>query len=161
MTKVPFKQSYTTTIFCFSLINVIKILILFSLLSLLWKNKSSLVQSPYSLCVSCLCVPHYQLLNAWTNLYETWYLYHGTWAYLNGVLHKSLPSVCMYIWYPTTVAGQRLGKKCYRGNEYTRNNRRLVRRVVFYAVHVVSKESRRLVLPRTSCLICSSPVPIG
>jgi hypothetical protein len=34
-------------------------------------------------------------LNAWTNLYETWYVYHGTWAHLNGVFHKSLPSVCV------------------------------------------------------------------
>jgi hypothetical protein len=30
--------------------------------------------------------------------------------------------------------------------------RRIVVGVVFYAVHVVSKESRRLILPRTSCL---------
>jgi hypothetical protein len=36
-------------------------------------------------------------LNAWTNLYETWYFYHGTWAHFNGVLHISLPPVCMCI----------------------------------------------------------------
>jgi hypothetical protein len=36
-------------------------------------------------------------LNGWTNLYETWHVYHGTWAHLNGVLHKSLPSVCLYV----------------------------------------------------------------
>jgi hypothetical protein len=34
----------------------------------------------------------------------------------------------------------------------TRNNGIIVRRVVFYAVRVVSKESVRLVLPITSCL---------
>jgi hypothetical protein len=33
--------------------------------------------------------------------------------------------------------------------------RRIVRGVVFYEAHVVSKESRRSVLPRTSCLYCS------
>jgi hypothetical protein len=30
----------------------------------------------------------YQLLNAWTNLYETWYVYHGTWANLNGIIKQ-------------------------------------------------------------------------
>jgi hypothetical protein len=37
-----------------------------------------------------------------------------------------------------------------RGNEYTCNNRRIVGRVVLYATRVTSKESRRLVLPKTS-----------
>jgi hypothetical protein len=41
----------------------------------------------------CLYIPH-QLLNGWTILYEAWHVYHGTWAHLNCVLHKSLPSVC-------------------------------------------------------------------
>jgi hypothetical protein len=36
-------------------------------------------------------------LNSWTNLYETWYVYHGTWAHVNDVLHKSLPSVCVSV----------------------------------------------------------------
>jgi hypothetical protein len=31
------------------------------------------------------------LLNTWTNVYETWYRYHGTWAYLNSV------SLCAYM----------------------------------------------------------------
>jgi hypothetical protein len=34
-------------------------------------------------------------LDRWTSLYETWYVHHGTWAHLNGVLHKSLSSVCV------------------------------------------------------------------
>jgi hypothetical protein len=38
-----------------------------------------------------------QLLNAWTNRYETLYVYHGTWAHLNSVVHKSLPSVCVSV----------------------------------------------------------------
>jgi hypothetical protein len=53
-----------------------------------------------------------------------------------------------------------LGKgsvKSYRGNEYKSNNRSIVGGVVFYAVRVVSKESRRLVLPRTSYLFSSFP----
>jgi hypothetical protein len=45
-------------------------------------------------------------------------------------------------------------KKRYRGNEYTSNNRRIVGPVVFYDVRVLSKESRRIVLSRTSCYIC-------
>jgi hypothetical protein len=53
--------------------------------------------------------------------------------------------MCVYVY----VARLRLGKKRYRGNEYTRKNRRIVGRVISYAARVVSKESRRLVLPRT------------
>jgi hypothetical protein len=40
-------------------------------------------------------IPPYQLLNAWTNLYATRYVYHGIWAHLNGVRHKFLSSVCV------------------------------------------------------------------
>jgi hypothetical protein len=42
--------------------------------------------------------------------------------------------------------------KRYRCNEYPRN-KRIVGGVVFYAVRVVSKESNRLFLPRTFCVI--------
>jgi hypothetical protein len=52
----------------------------------------------------------YQLLNVCTNLYETWYVCRGTWAHLNGVLHKSLWSVCVSLCVPPIVARQRLGK---------------------------------------------------
>jgi hypothetical protein len=38
----------------------------------------------------CVCVSPYQLLNVSTNIYETWCVYHGTWAHFNGVLLKSL-----------------------------------------------------------------------
>jgi hypothetical protein len=53
----------------------------------------------------------------------------------------------------TAVARQRLGK-----NEYTCNNRKIVGRGVFFAVSVVSKKSRRLVVPSTSflCFCCPS-----
>jgi hypothetical protein len=51
-----------------------------------------------AVCMSvCLHVYPYQLLNAWTNIYETWYVYHGTWANLNGVIHKSLPIVILWL----------------------------------------------------------------
>jgi hypothetical protein len=52
--------------------------------------------------------------------------------------------MCLYV-YPSIVARQRLGK-----NVTAATNTRL-----FYAVRVVSKESRLLVLPRTSCFFYS------
>jgi hypothetical protein len=65
-------------------------------------------------------------------------------AYFINASHRS---VCLYM-YPIHVARQRLGRKRYRNNGYTRNNRKIVGRVIFYAVRFVSKEIRRLVLPR-------------
>jgi hypothetical protein len=53
-------------------------------------------------------------------------------------------SVCLYV-YPPIVARQRLGKMLPL-HEYTRNKRIIVGGVIFYAVRVLSKESRRLVL---------------
>jgi hypothetical protein len=47
--------------------------------------------------------------------------------------------------------------KRHHGSIYTRNNRRIAGQVVFYAIRVLPKESRRLVLPRTSCFVLSSP----
>jgi hypothetical protein len=78
--------------------------VIFGVFSLFWRNKSRLMPT-----WRCLPVfPPYQLLNGWTSLYEIYYAYYGTWAHLNGVLHKSLPSVSMYIYI--IVARQRLGK---------------------------------------------------
>jgi hypothetical protein len=34
-----------------------------------------------------------QLLNVWTDRNETWCVYHATWDHLNGIPHKSLPSL--------------------------------------------------------------------
>jgi hypothetical protein len=84
----------------------------------------------------------YQLLNASTNLYETRYVYHDTRAHLNGVLHKSLPSVCMSVCVsllplvrtgsvkciPPFIARQRLGKYVPAATN-AHNNRRIVVRV--------------------------------
>jgi hypothetical protein len=49
--------------------------------------------------------PPPQLLNAWTRLYETWYVHHGTWAHINGVIHKSLPSACLCMCIPLSLTG--------------------------------------------------------
>jgi hypothetical protein len=82
-----------------------------------WKNKSMLMRSFCCLCLClfiCLCVsvfPPHQYLKAWTKLYETWYVYHGTWAHLKGVLHKSLPWISVSLCVSShIVARQRLGK---------------------------------------------------
>jgi hypothetical protein len=50
--------------------------------------------------------------------------------------------------------------KTLRGNEYTVNNRKIVRPVVFYAVRVVSKERSGLVHPRNSCFSLCAIVPV-
>jgi hypothetical protein len=81
-------------------------------------------------------------------------------------INPSHQFICLYV-CPPIAARQRIEKKRYRGNEYTRGNRRIVGRVVFYAIRVVSKESRRFVLPRTSCIpqrsifMLSSHVSLG
>jgi hypothetical protein len=59
------------------------------------------------------------------------------------------PSVCLYVFPYRCLATARYKRYC--GNEYTCNNRNIVGRLVFSADRVVSKESRRLILPRTSC----------
>jgi hypothetical protein len=67
----------------------------FILLSLFWQNESRLMmRSP---CWLWIPPPPNQPLNARTSLYETWYVYHGTWAHLNSVLRKFLPSVSLSV----------------------------------------------------------------
>jgi hypothetical protein len=96
-----------------------------------------------------------------------WNLMDGTWAHLNSVLRKSLPSVCFYICILHSLLGNGsvriplslLGNgsvKRYRGNEYTSNNRIIVGRVVFYAARMVSRKAgdyffRELVLSTKPC----------
>jgi hypothetical protein len=88
----------------------------------------------------CVSPPPRQLLNAWTNLYETWLCI--SWHLSPSQLHKSLPSgdVSVCVSFLSLL-----------GNDFTRNNRRIVGRVIFYVVHVVAEESRPLLLPRTFC----------
>jgi hypothetical protein len=47
--------------------------------------------------ISFLAMPVFQLLIACTDLYETWYAYHGTLAYFNRLLNKALPSACVCV----------------------------------------------------------------
>jgi hypothetical protein len=60
------------------------------------------------------------------------------------------PSVCVCMCIPLSLLGRGTVRTLPR-HEYTRSNRRISGRVVFDAVRVISKESSRLVLPRTSC----------
>jgi hypothetical protein len=124
-------------------------------------------------------------LNAWTSLYETWYVYHGTWALHNSVLHKSLISrMCIC----PVITRQQLGRHTPLATNTSNNRRivggviskesvwirlciplsllgkssvntfprqwRIVEGIVFYLVHVISKESRWLVLTRTCFYYC-------
>jgi hypothetical protein len=138
-----------------------------------------LMLPPCCLC-GCEYPPHpHLLLNAWTNLYETWDLYHDTWVPLISMLHKSLPSACVSFLHvqciPPVVDWQRPVKSptstntavelldaclwvCVSPTSLLGNNsvktflqqRRIVGGVL-YAVRVRSNESRQLVLSRTSC----------
>jgi hypothetical protein len=80
--------------------------------------------------------------------------YHGYWAHLNDVLRKSLPSVCVSVrvsflsllgddsvkCIPPFGIRQRLGKHVPPATN-TRNDRRIIGRVIFYAIPILSKES--------------------
>jgi hypothetical protein len=70
------------------------VVMIFSLLSLFWKNRSRFMLSLSCLCVSVSPASSFECLN---QFYETWYVYHGTWAPLSDILHKSLPSVCVSV----------------------------------------------------------------
>jgi hypothetical protein len=58
---------------------------------------------------------------------------------------------CVRVCIPLSVARQRLGKHVPAA--MNKCNIRTVETVIFYEVRVISKESRRLGLPRTSCHI--------
>jgi hypothetical protein len=112
-----------------------------SLISWCWKkNKRRLMRSP---CCLCLWIPPPQSTSEWPNRsYETWYIYHSTWAHLSGVLNEFLSSVsvflcmCIYIYInthththththtPLIVDGQLLDKHV-PGATNTRNDRRI------------------------------------
>jgi hypothetical protein len=69
-------------------------IIILSPLSLLLEDKSRLMGSPCCLCVSESHPLTFAFLNQ--SLWNS-YVYHGNRAHLNGVLHKSLPSVCVFV----------------------------------------------------------------
>lgn len=86
----------------------------------------------------------YWLLNAWTNLLKlgvSWHLDSISTTYFMN------PSEFLYL-YPILLLGN-ASIKPYRGKECTHNSRRSFGRVVFHAIHVISKQGRRLGLPRT------------
>jgi hypothetical protein len=60
-------------------------------------------------------------------------------------LDPSYQSLCRYV-YLLSLLGNGSVKR-YRGNEHARNNRIIVDCIVFYAVRVISNESRRLISP--------------
>jgi hypothetical protein len=111
-----------------------------NLFSLLWKNESRLMRSP---CCQCICVSP-SIIKFW--MPEPIFLKIGMYdviapepisiAYF---INPSSQSLCLYV-YPYRCYATAKWKH-YRGNRYTRKS-----------ISVVSKESRRLVLPRTSCL---------
>jgi hypothetical protein len=117
-----------------------KFMAVFKLFSLFEKTKGRLVGSPWCLCVRLCVSPPHKLLNASPNLYETWYVYHGIWAHLKGMFHKSFhTSLCLYLYLPI-VGRQRLVKYVPVATNTSKNIRILVD-VVFYTVCVLSKES--------------------
>jgi hypothetical protein len=122
----------------------------FSLLRLFWKNKSRLMISP---CCLCLWI---SLINFWIpdpvfiklDIFMKLDIHIMTSesisaAYLINLSHQSV--------YPSSVARQRLCKSVTAATNTHAKNRRIVGHVVFYAVQVVWKESRLLILQRTSC----------
>jgi hypothetical protein len=107
--------------------------------------------SPFCLCV---WIFSYQLLNAWNNFYETWYVYLCTWVHINGALHKSFPSVRVSVSVSVlsllgkgsvkcilpVIVSQRFRKQIPVARN-TRSYRIIVGRVIFCEVHVLLKES--------------------
>jgi hypothetical protein len=107
----------------------------------------------------CLCIPSSQLLNASTNLYETWVciavpLPPGKNQFavkINKISWKLSPSqrrtsyipsisLCVYMCILPIVARQRLGKHVPSATS-TCNNTRIIERIIFCAVRFLSKES--------------------
>jgi hypothetical protein len=98
-----------------------------SLIFFIFKNWSRLRRS------RC-CVSVYLPINLWIRepiFMPSWHLSPSQWR----VLHKSLISLFVYV-SPIDVRSV----KRYHGNEYTRDNRRIVSLVVFYAVRVASMD---------------------
>jgi hypothetical protein len=112
------------------------------------KNNSRFIKS-HAVCVSVN--PSLSTFECLNQSLWNFVCIHGIWAHLNGIFHKFFASVSVYV--TLIVARQRLGKKSYRGNEYTRINRKIVGRVVLYAVLVVSQESRWQFFPELLAIL--------
>jgi hypothetical protein len=116
----------------------------FNQISLFWKNEST--SSPRCLCVHVRVCALCQLLNCWTYVYDTWYLYHDTGYFVN----LSHQSVFLYV-YPLLVARQRLGK-----NITAATNTHATIEELFdasFSVRCLSYQSRRLVPTRTFFIV--------
>jgi hypothetical protein len=93
--------------------------------------------------------PPLSTFNVSTNIYETWCVYRDTWVHPNGVHHIHFPSILrLYMYFPI-VARQRLGKNITTTVD---THATIELEASFSFGHVVSKESRLLVLHITSCL---------
>jgi hypothetical protein len=115
----------------------------------LWDRRD--VSVSVHLCVCCLYIPPstFECLN------------QSLWNLVRVSCHLSLSqlctshippvSLCVCMWIPLSLL-LNLSVKTLPRQQNTCNNGRIAGRFVFNAVHVVSKESRRLVPPRTSCL---------
>jgi hypothetical protein len=57
-------------------------------------------------------------------------MHHGTWAHLKGLIHKTLLSICVFVCVSLSLLGNG-SVKIYRGNEYARNNRIIVGRMIY------------------------------
>jgi hypothetical protein len=131
------------------LLSSVRVSFPFSLLS--W---SGLTRSPS--CVSC--VSPYQLLNAWINAMNQMdqsmtklptYIKPPEPISTAYFINSSLLSECLYA-YPCIFARQRIGKKLPWHRAHKKQQDCWTR--LLYAVRAVSKESRQLVLSRTSSL---------
>jgi hypothetical protein len=96
-------------------------------------------------CSVCVCVsvnlPVHSQMPELVLMKHGIYVYRGSWACLNGLLHRSLSSVLVFVRVsPRIVARQRLRRHDPVAKN-TRNNRRIIGVVVFYTGPVVPKES--------------------
>jgi hypothetical protein len=126
-------------------------LILISLLSLFRKNKFRCMRSPCCLCIYVAPPPFWMPKPIFIKLRT--YIMVSELISTAYFIISSHQSVCLYVcplWFLGNCSVKTLQQYC--GNEYIRNNRRIVGRVVFYAVLILPKESRLLVLSRSSLL---------
>jgi hypothetical protein len=66
------------------------VMVLFSLLSSFWINKSRLMKSP---CCLAVCVSPLTSFECLKQSIRKLHIYHGTWAHLKSRIHKSILSV--------------------------------------------------------------------
>jgi hypothetical protein len=84
--------------------------------------------------------PTYQFQMPERIFMRTWYVYHGTWAHLNGILDKYLPSICLSVNVsPLSLLGNG-SVNTFPSARKKPNNRNIIGRMVFCVVRVVSKE---------------------